>query len=176
MKLLKYWEKIFEVVYDVIQWIGEYCVWFVFWQQASNMNFLLITIQKFIQHHKSRWQFIKRLQNKKVCSYILQYPILRIAQNALRFTSLTDLFNQTLSQLLSEASSHMPQLMREGCSYIYPPLSGTHLYSCVNWSYVEWTNLPKVLTPQHRIRTWVLLDESPKLYPWATALYTVHNY
>ena len=30
----------------------------------------------------------------KVSSYIAQYPILRIAQSALLFTSLTDLFNQ----------------------------------------------------------------------------------
>ena len=34
-------------------------------------------------------------------------------------------------------------------------------------------NLPKVLTPQHRIRIRVLLVESPKPYPWATALYVV---
>ncbi|KAK2161145.1 hypothetical protein NP493_1599g00001 [Ridgeia piscesae] len=58
-----------------------------------------------------------------VSSYIAQYPILRIAQSALHFTSLADLFTQTPSQLLWEASSHMLQLMREGCSYIYPPLS-----------------------------------------------------
>ena len=30
--------------------------------------------------------------DKKVSSYIAQYPILRIAQSALHFTSLTDLF------------------------------------------------------------------------------------
>ena len=34
-------------------------------------------------------------------------------------------------QLLWEASSHMLQLMREGTT-------GTHLYSRVNWSNVEW--------------------------------------
>ena len=58
----------------------------------------------------------------KVSSYIAQYPILRIVQSALHITSLADLFNQTPSQLLGEASSHMLQLMREGCSYTYPPL------------------------------------------------------
>ena len=52
-----------------------------------------------------------------------QYPILRIAQSALHFSSPTDLFNQTPSQLLWEASSRMVQLMRGGCSYTYPPLS-----------------------------------------------------
>ena len=35
-------------------------------------------------------------------------------------------------------------------------------------------NLPKVLAPQHKIRTWVLLIESPKLYPRATALYNCY--
>ena len=41
----------------------------------------------------------------------------------------------------------------------------------MNWGNVEWKNLPKVLTMQHRIRTRVLVVESPKLYPWAIALY-----
>ena len=56
-------------------------------------------------------------------SYIAQYPVLRTAQSALHFISLTDLFTQTPSRLLWEASSHMLQLMREGCSFAYPPLS-----------------------------------------------------
>ena len=55
---------------------------------------------------------------KKASSYIAQYPALRTAQSALHFTSLTNLFIQTPSRLLWEASSHMLQLMREGCSYI----------------------------------------------------------
>ena len=54
----------------------------------------------------------------KASSYIAQYPVLRTVQSALHFTSLTDLFTQTL-----RASSHMLQLMRESCSYTYPPLS-----------------------------------------------------
>ena len=41
------------------------------------------------------------LNKLKVSSYIAQYPILSIAQSALHVTSLTDLFNQTASQLLS---------------------------------------------------------------------------
>ena len=55
---------------------------------------------------------------QKVSSYIAQYPIFRIAQSALYITCLTDLFNQTPSQLLWEASSHMLQLMCEGYLYI----------------------------------------------------------
>ena len=76
---------------------------------------------------------------KKASSYIAQYPVLRTVQSALYFTSLTDLFTQTPSRLLSEASSHMLQLMRVGCSYAYPPLSIVR-YSFkqrVNWSNVE---------------------------------------
>ena len=59
---------------------------------------------------------------KQVSSYIPQYPVLRTAQSALHFTSLTDLFNQTPFQFLWELSSHVLQLMHEGCSYTYPPL------------------------------------------------------
>ena len=60
---------------------------------------------------------------KKASSYIAQYPVLQTMQSTLHFTSLTDLFTQTPSWLLAEASSHMLQLMRDGCSYTYPPLS-----------------------------------------------------
>ena len=60
-----------------------------------------------------------QLKGLKVSSYIAQYPILRIAQSALHFTSMAVLFNQTPSQLLWEACSHMVQLMREGCSHTY---------------------------------------------------------
>ena len=63
------------------------------------------------------------IKRQKASSYIEQYPVPRTAQSALHFTSLTDLFTQTPSQLLWEASSHMLQLMCEGCSYTYPPLS-----------------------------------------------------
>ena len=85
---------------------------------------LLMCIHKYLS--------IKKL---KVRSYIAQYPILRIAQNAVHITSLADLFNQTPSQLLWEASSHTLQLMREGCSYTYPPL----VYSQVLIYTAEWT-------------------------------------
>ena len=62
-------------------------------------------------------------QGKKASSYIAQYPVLRTVQSALHFTSQTDMFTQTPFRLLWEASSHVLQLMREGCSYTYPPLS-----------------------------------------------------
>ena len=54
-------------------------------------------------------------------------------------------------------------------------LPGTHLYSWVNWSIVQWKYLPKVLTPQHRIQTRVLLVESPELYSWGNVQCNEHN-
>ena len=73
---------------------------------------------------------------KNVSSFIAQYPVLRIVQSTLHFTSLTDLFTQTPSQLLWEASSYMRHLMCEGCSYTYPPLT---VYSQVFIYTAEWT-------------------------------------
>ena len=61
-------------------------------------------------------------QHKKASSYIAHSPVLRTVQGALHFTSLADLFNQTQSRLLWEASSHMLQLIHECCSYTYPSL------------------------------------------------------
>ncbi|KAK2173792.1 hypothetical protein NP493_848g01030 [Ridgeia piscesae] len=46
------------------------------------------------------------------------------------------MFNQTPSQLLWEASSHMLQLMREGCLCKYPPLSLAR-YSFIQLSELE---------------------------------------
>ena len=78
---------------------------------------------------------------KKASSYIAQYPVLRTIQNALHFTSLTDLFTQTPSRLLWEASSHMLQLMHEG-SYTYPPLSMAR-YSFIQLSELEQCRVKK---------------------------------
>ena len=67
----------------------------------------------------------------------------------------------------------MQLMCEEGCSYTYPPLSIAR-YSFIQLSELEQCrvkNLLKVLTPEHRIQTRVLLFESPKLHPWATALY-----
>ena len=52
----------------------------------------------------------------KASSYIVQYPVLRTIQSTLHFISMTDLFTQTPSWLLWEASSYMLQY-------------ATHLYS-----------------------------------------------
>ena len=104
---------------------------------------------------------------KKGSSYIAQYPVLRTAQSALHFTSLTDLFTHIPSRLLWEASSHMLQLMREGCSYTYPPLSIVR-YSFKQLSELEQCRVKKIaqgFNTAARIRTRVLVVESPKLYP-----------
>ena len=103
----------------------------------------------------------------KASSYIAQYPVVRTAQCALHFTSLTDLFTQTPSRLLWEASSHMLQLMREGCSYTYPPLSIVR-YSFKQLSELEQCRVKKLaqgFNTAARIRTRVLVVESPKRYP-----------
>ena len=60
----------------------------------------------------------------------------------------------------------MQQLMREGCSYTYPPLSIAR-YSFIQMSELEHyrlKKLPKDLILQHGIRTRILVVESPKLY------------
>ena len=83
------------------------------------------------------------LKQVKASSYIAQYKILRTVQSALHFTSLTDLFTQTPSQLLWDASSQMLQLMREGCSYTYLPLS-TARYSFIQPSELEQCRVKKL--------------------------------
>ena len=79
---------------------------------------------------------------KKASSSIAHYPVLRSVQSALHFTSPTDLFTQTPSRLLWEASSHMLQLMREGCSYTYPQLSIAR-YSFIQLSELEQCRVKK---------------------------------
>ena len=84
-----------------------------------------------------------RRLTKKTSSYIVQYPVLTTVQSALHFTSLTDLFTQTPFRLLWEASSHTLQLMREGCSYTYPPLSIVR-YSFIQLSELEQCRVKKL--------------------------------
>ena len=84
-----------------------------------------------------------QIKKVKATSYIAQYLVLRTVQIALHFTSLTDLLTQTPSLLLWEASSHMLQLMREGCSYIYPPLSIAG-YSFIQLSELERCRVKKL--------------------------------
>ena len=76
-------------------------------------------------------------------SYTTQYPVLRTVQNALHFTSLTDLFTQTPARLLWEASSHMLQLMREGCLYTFPLVSIAR-YSFTQLSELEHCRVKKL--------------------------------
>ena len=52
-------------------------------------------------------QMAAEAERIKASSYIVQYPVLRTAQSALHFISLTDLFTQTPSRLLWEASSQI---------------------------------------------------------------------
>ena len=59
-----------------------------------------------------------------------------------------------------------------GCSYTYPPLS-IGSYSFIQLSKLEQCGVKKLaqgFNTAARIRTRVLVVESPKLYPWATAL------
>ena len=98
--------------------------------------------------------FVQHDKNKKVSFYKAQYPVLKTAQSALRFTSLTDLFDHTPSLLLWEASSYMLQLMREGCSYTHPPLS------IDRYSFIQLIELEQCRVEKLR----VLLVESPVLY------------
>ena len=96
-----------------------------------------------------------------------KHPVLRTAQH---FTSPTDLFNQTLSQLITEASSHAAINARR----LLTQISTTVRYSFIQLSELERCRVKKLaqgFTQNHRIRTWILLVESPKLYPWSTALY-----
>ena len=69
--------------------------------------------------------------------------MLRTVQSAFQFTSLTDMFTQTPPRLLWEASSHMLQLMREGCSYTCPPLSIVR-YSFIQLSELEQCRVKKL--------------------------------
>ena len=94
-------------------------------------------------HQQGSFIFVKSIKKIKASSYIAQYPVLRTVQSALHFTSLTDLFTQTPSRLLWEASSYMLQLMREGCSYTYPPLSIVR-YSFIQLSELEQCRVKKL--------------------------------
>ena len=69
------------------------------------------------------------------------YSAVSSPQCALHFASLTD--TQTPFWLLWEASSHMLQLMREGCSYTYPPLSITK-YSFIQLNELEQCGVKKL--------------------------------
>ena len=84
---------------------------------------------------------VKKL--KQVSSYIVQYPILRAVQSAFTLYFLANLFNQTPSQLLWEASSRLLQLMHEDCTYTYPPLSIAR-YSLIQLGELEQCRVEKL--------------------------------
>ena len=80
---------------------------------------------------------VRRLVNKskskkvKVRSYIARYPVHRTAQSALHFTPWQTCSFQGHLNFFGKYSATL-QLLREGYSFTYPPLSvlpGTHLYS-----------------------------------------------
>ena len=107
---------------------------------------------------------------KKVSSYISQHPVLRTAQN-----TFTLYFRGRPVQSNTISTSLGSRMLRLNAQrlliHIYTSVYSQVLIYTANWSNVEWKNMPKVLTPQHRIRTRVLLVESPKFYPWAIAFY-----
>ena len=95
---------------------------------------------------QKQYNLHSQLKSKKVKArfYIAQYPVLRTVQSALHFISLADLFTQTPSWLLWEASSHMLQLMRDGCSYTYPSLSIARYSSFIQLSELEQCRVKKL--------------------------------
>ena len=77
----------------------------------------------------------------KVRFYIAQYPVLRTAQSALlHFTSLADLFTQTPSRLLWEASNHMLKLI---CERLLVHIVTTARYSFIQLSELEQCRVKK---------------------------------
>ena len=73
-------------------------------------------------------------KGKKLRSYIARYPVHRTAQSALHFTPWQTCSFQGHLNFFGKYSATL-QLLREGYSFTYPPLSvlpGTHLYSWVN--------------------------------------------
>ena len=122
-------------------WLQLVCASFrIKWVKMESSNGEPIELINQWRHYITRASYRQPL---KVSSYIAQYSIVMIAQSVLHFTSLTDLFNQTPSQLLLEASSHMLQLMRKGCSYKYPPLSIAR-YSFIQLSELEQCRVKKI--------------------------------
>ena len=107
----------------------------------------------------------------------MQYPVLRTAQSAYTLyfpdrpvQSNTVSSSNVLGRMQPYATINARSLHVHISTTVY---SQVQLYSWVNWSNVEWKNVLKVLTPQHRIRTRVHLVESQKFYPWAIALFKI---
>ena len=108
----------------------------------------------------------------KVTSKKVQYPVIRSSRSSLYFTP-RQTWSIKYTPEFSGKHTDAPQLRRNDCSYEQSPLSIAR-YSFIQLSQLERrrvkNKLTRVLTPQQMIRTRVPLVESPKLYPWATAL------
>ena len=84
------------------------------------------------------------LQQQKASSYIAQYPVLRTIQRTLHFTPWqTCSIRHHHNVSGKHASSHMLQLMGQGCSYTYPPLSIAR-YSFIQLSKLEQCRVKKL--------------------------------
>ena len=103
--------------------------------------------------------------------YTAQYPVLRTAQSAFTlYVPGRPVQSNTVSTSLGSIQPYATINMQRLRVHI-----STSVYSWLRWNNVEWKNLPKVLTPQHRIWNRVLLVESLKLYPLThCALYYTH--
>ena len=114
------------------------------YEDVARQQFLLWIVSCCHVINEKFWENLQLISSTKTASsYIVQYPVLRTIQSALHFTSLTDLFTQTPSGLLWEASSHMLQFMHEGCSYTYPPLPLAR-YSFIQLSELEQCRVKKL--------------------------------
>ena len=83
-----------------------------------------------IMLYKVKYNAIVALVNKRYV-LIAQYPVHRTAQSALHFTPWQTCSFQGHLNFFGKYSATL-QLLREGYSFTYPPLSvlpGTHLYS-----------------------------------------------
>ena len=108
----------------------------------------------------------------KASSYIVQYPQDRSKRFTLYFPDRpvhSEPISISLGSIQPYATINARRLLVHIVTTVYSQVFIQ--LSELSQSNVEWKNLPKVLTPQHRIRTRVLVVKSPKLYPWATALY-----
>ena len=113
------------------------------------------------------WSHGKRLHSRCFPSF----SVFHCAYHGCALYSLADLFNRRPSWLLWEAFSHAA-ILRRLLVHKYSSLSIAR-YSFIQLSELEQCRVKKLaqgFTWQHRIRTWVLLVESPMLYPWATVL------
>ena len=100
----------------------------------------------------------------KFSSYIVQYPILRIAQSAFHFQD-RPVQPDTISTSLGSIQPYATINARRLLVHISTTVNSQVFIQLSEMEQGRLKIVAKVLTPQHRIRTRVLLVESPKLYP-----------